>query len=65
MSVKDIGQSSKFPEECVIMGIYRGENDEFFIPRGNNVIREGDELFLISKSQHMKAATDFLKRKGK
>jgi trk system potassium uptake protein TrkA len=65
MSVKDIGQSSKFPEECVIMGIYRVEKDEFFIPRGNNVIQQNDELFLVSKSQHIKAATDFLVRKTK
>lgn len=65
MSVKDIGQSSKFPEECVIMGIYRVEKDEFFIPRGNNIILQGDDLFLVSKSQHMKAATDFLIRKTK
>ena len=65
MSVKDIGQSSKFPEECVIMGIYSEDKDEFFIPRGNNVIREDHDIFLISKSKHIKAATDFLTRKSK
>ena len=63
MSIKEIGQNSKFPEECVFMGIYRVDNDEFFIPRGNNVLHTNDDVFLVSKSQHITAATDFLTRK--
>ncbi len=60
MSIKDIGQHKHFPKECVFMGIYRQEKDEFFIPRGNHTISEGDNVFLVSKSQYIKSATDFL-----
>jgi Trk K+ transport system NAD-binding subunit len=42
------------------MGIYREGEDEFFIPRGNHTLLGGDNVFLVSKSQYIKAATDFL-----
>ena len=60
MSIKDIGQHKFFPTECVFVGIYREDEDEFFIPRGNHSLHEGDDIFLVSKSQYIKPATDFL-----
>lgn len=62
ISIKEIAQDKRFPEECVFSGIYRGENADFLIPRGNSIIREGDTVFLVSESKHIKKAVDFLAR---
>jgi trk system potassium uptake protein TrkA len=60
MKIKDIAEKRRFPKEVVFVGIYREENGDFLIPRGSNVMEEGDMVFLISKSQYIKQATDFL-----
>ena len=60
MAVKDITRESNFPAECLFMGIYREEEGDFLIPRGNYVLREADTVFLVSKSQFIKLATDML-----
>lgn len=62
VAVKDITQERDFPAECLFMGIYREEEAEFLIPRGNYVIKEADTVFLVSKSQLIKQATDLLTR---
>lgn len=61
-AIKDITQERDFPAECLFMGIYREEEGEFLIPRGNYVIKEADTVFLVSKSQFIKQATDLLTR---
>jgi len=60
MAVKDIAQSKDFPEECVFVGNYDEDEEIFQIPRGANVLHEGDTVFLVSNSQHIKQAADFL-----
>lgn len=60
MSIKEIAESRSFPDECVFVGIYKETENDFLIPRGNYKIHESDEIFLSSKSQHIKQATDFL-----
>lgn len=62
MKIKDITEKRRFPKEVVFVGIYREDKGDFMIPRGSNVIEEGDTVFLISKSQYIKQATDFLTR---
>ncbi|MGM0508552.1 MAG: potassium channel family protein [Fusobacteriota bacterium] len=64
-SIKDIASSSKFPKQCVFMGIYKETEDDFFIPRGEHIIDENDTVFLISKPLFIKKATDFLTKKRK
>ena len=60
MKIKEITEKRGFPNDVVFVGIYREDGEDFLIPRGSNTIEEGDTVFLISKSQHMKQATDFL-----
>ena len=62
MAIKEITRARGFPDECVFMGIFQEAKDDFAIPRGNNVVREGDIVFLVSKSEFIKQATDFLTR---
>jgi trk system potassium uptake protein TrkA len=49
-----------FPQECVFVGIYHEDSDIFCIPRGDHDLKEWDTIFLVSNSQYIKPATDFL-----
>lgn len=62
MKIRDITEKRKFPRDVVFVGIYREEAGDFLIPRGSNTLEEDDTVFLISKSQDIKRATDFLTR---
>ncbi|MEA2096868.1 MAG: TrkA family potassium uptake protein [Candidatus Cloacimonadota bacterium] len=64
-SVKEIAQDKKFPDECVFMGIYKKDKEDFFIPRGNHVLHEEDTVFIVSKSEFVKQASDFLTKQKK
>ncbi len=59
-TIREIAENRKFPKECVLIGIYRQEEDDFLIPRGNHILREEDTIFLVSKPQDIKVATDSL-----
>jgi trk system potassium uptake protein TrkA len=59
-SVEDITSSGQFPSQCVFVALYNQEREEFSIPRGKQVVNEGDELFLISTAENIKKITDFL-----
>ena len=59
-SVQDIVENRRFPSECVFIAVYNQQTEEFSIPRGKQVINEGNELFLISAAENIKAAVDFL-----
>ena len=58
--VKDIVSSRKFPSQCVFIAVYSHTSGEFTIPGGDQVIEEGDELFMISASADIKAASEFV-----
>jgi len=59
-TVKDIAKSSKFPSQCVFLAVYNQDTEEFSIPKGQQVINEGDQLFMIATSEDIKKAADFL-----
>ena len=60
MTVREITQQRGFPKECVFVGIYHEDSDIFCIPRGDHDLKEWDTIFLVSNSQYIKPATDFL-----
>jgi len=62
-SVKDIVDSRHFPNECTFIAVYDQKTEEFSIPRGKQIINEGNELFLISAAEDIKKAVDFLTAK--
>jgi len=64
-SVKDIVGSRHFPPQCVFIAVYNQEKEEFSIPRGEQIVNEGDELFLISTAENIKKAVDLLTAKKK
>ncbi|MCK5328762.1 MAG: TrkA family potassium uptake protein [Candidatus Latescibacteria bacterium] len=59
-SVEAIAKHPKFPSQCVFIAVYSEQTEEFSFPRGERVIREGDEVFLISTAEDIKMAADFL-----
>jgi trk system potassium uptake protein TrkA len=64
-SIQDIVGSRHFPSQCVFIAVYNKKTEEFSIPRGQQVINEGDELFLISTVDNIKKAVDLLIAKNK
>ena len=60
MTVREITEQRGFPQECVFVGIYHEDSDIFCIPRGDHDLKEWDTIFLVSNSQYIKPATDFL-----
>jgi trk system potassium uptake protein TrkA len=61
-NIKEIAEDRNFPKECVVIGIYREEEEDYLIPRGSHVIKEEDTVFLVSKPQDIKQATDTMTR---
>jgi trk system potassium uptake protein TrkA len=64
-SVEEIVESPHFPSECVFVAVYNQQAEQFSIPRGKQIIKEGDELFLISAAEDISKAVDFLTAKNK
>ena len=58
--IRDIGASRKYPSECRFIAVYCQGSGEVQISRADHVINEGDELFIISPVDDIKAASDFI-----
>ena len=56
MSIREITAQKGFPQDCVFMGLFQEEEEDFLIPRGDNVIHEDDTVFLVSKAMYIKSA---------
>lgn len=61
-TVKEIGQSKRFPTDCVIAGIYRDESEQFIFPRGAAEIRTGDHVFLAASTENISEAAAYLQK---
>ena len=64
-SVRSIAQSSAFPSEAVFMGVYRESEGDYAIPRGDFVLSAGDVVFVVTRSQFIKEAADYLTRQSR
>lgn len=64
-TVVDIVNTSKFPHQCVFIAVYSEEAEEIFFPRGDHIINEGDEVFLVSPTESVKESADFLTDRNK
>ncbi|MBS3761877.1 MAG: NAD-binding protein [Candidatus Brocadiia bacterium] len=61
-AVSEVGQNKRFPEECVIAGVYREADERFIIPRGKIKLRAGDQVFLAASTENVREAAQFLQR---
>lgn len=64
-TIAQIASDDRFPSDCLITGIYRKDEDEFFIPRGNRKILGGDEVFLTASINSLRKAVRFIGIKGR
>ena len=64
-NIKDIVSSRHFPSECVFIAVFNEKTEALAIPRGEQIINEGDELFLVSTTENIRQAVDFLTAKHK
>jgi Trk K+ transport system NAD-binding subunit len=62
-SIVDITAQKGFPAQCVFVAVYNEEKEEFSIPRGPQVINEGDQLFIISTAGEIKQVVELLTKK--
>jgi trk system potassium uptake protein TrkA len=60
MKIKEITSESKFPKGVVFMGIYDEGEKSYLIPRGDYTIQPGHTVFLVSKPEDIRKATDIL-----
>jgi len=63
-SVSDIAREREFPAQCVFIAVYNKDTEKFAIPRGDQMINEGDELFLVATAGDITQAADILTGKG-
>lgn len=63
-TIRDIAGNKAFPSQCVVIAVFAEEKGEFSIPRGEQVINEGDELFLISTAENIRRVAEFLTAGG-
>lgn len=63
-TVESIARSKEFPPDCSFVAVYNQQTEEFAIPRGSQVIREGDELFVISRPEEIKRVVAFITAKA-
>lgn len=61
-SVASIASSPKFPSKCVFIAVFRESSDDFFIPRGQQIIEAEDQIFLTCGAEDIKPAADYLTR---
>lgn len=61
-TVQEIARHRDFPDECVIAGILRGDENKFVFPRGAAEIRAGDQVFLAADADNVRKAAQFLRR---
>jgi trk system potassium uptake protein TrkA len=59
-SIREIATMESFPPQCIFIAVYSEERGEFHIPRGEQVIRENDELFLIATAENIRKVDEFL-----
>ena len=59
-TVQEIARDPAFPPDSIFIAVFDREKGEVSIPRGQQVINEGDQLLMISRAEQIKNITDFL-----
>ncbi|MCK4283215.1 MAG: TrkA family potassium uptake protein [Candidatus Brocadiae bacterium] len=62
-TIEQIAKDAVFPTDCVIVGIFRAEAEQFIIPRGQVTVNAGDRVYLAASSADLRKALRYLKMK--
>ncbi|MCK8825188.1 potassium channel family protein [Fuchsiella alkaliacetigena] len=60
-TVSEVTSSKRFPDDCVFAGIFDKEKDELIIPRGNQQICSGNQVFLVATKKNIEKAANYLR----
>ena len=58
--ISDIAQNAAFPEQCLVGAIFSPADEHFHIPRGNSVLKGGDQVFLVADDANAQKAIRYL-----
>jgi trk system potassium uptake protein TrkA len=61
-TVQDIAHMRGFPQQCLLLGILRGEGADIEIPRGHTRVAEGDTVLVITAERDIDKVTKILTR---
>lgn len=59
-TVSKLANHKHFPREAILAGIYRVATEAFVVPRGDTELEEGDTVYVVAPSRHIKRVADFL-----
>ncbi|MFA6619376.1 MAG: NAD-binding protein [Candidatus Neomarinimicrobiota bacterium] len=59
-TVTKLAKHKHFPREAILAGIYRVATEAFVVPRGDSELEEGDTVYVVTPSRHIKAIADIL-----
>ena len=59
MTIADIANNPKFPKNIVIAGLFDTEADTFIVPKGNTVIGQCNQVFLVGPREAIEKANHF------
>lgn len=62
-SIATIGKDIRFPEDCIIAGIYDLTKEELIIPRGHSTIEANNNIFLVGSSESVSRAYQYLSQR--
>ncbi len=64
-TVRDVMSDKRYPKDCLIVGIFRGETERLVIPNGTELIGAGDQLVLCALTATAKDIPQYFEtRKG-
>lgn len=59
-TVTKLANHKHFPREAILAGIYRVATEAFVVPRGDTELEEGDTVYVVTPSRHIKVVADIL-----
>lgn len=62
-TIQEIASNPKFPDDCIIAGIFDENIDQFVVPRGATTIQEKNQLFLVGTRDSITQAYKVLTKK--
>ena len=63
-ALKDIALRPHFPGQCTIAGIYRASESRFMVPRGEEVLYAGDEIYIVCPPRDINEVVSHLTAKA-
>ena len=57
--IKELHEDKRFPNDFLMIGIYKSDKDHFLIPKGGSVIGKGDRIFFVVNNADLDSVEKF------